>query len=237
MRQQALKQYLIFASMCFIVISEGCLIFLFLLFMKNSNFAIVDVETTGGSPYFSRIIEIGILRVEHGEVTSTFQSLINPEMPIPEFITRLTGITDAAVAKAPRFDDIKDSVLDMFENAVFVAHNVSFDYSFVKQEFKRVDYGFNSDRLCTVKLSRAFFPEHKHHNLSEIITRYNFSCANRHRAFDDAEVLWKFFQMLEEKFPQKQIEQAMAKATSKTRLGKTRSKQIIPSGIVYEPLE
>src|SRR5437016_805668 len=107
--------------------------------MKNYNFSIVDVETTGASARFGRIIEIGILRVEHGEVVNTFETLINPGMELSPFITKLTGISQKDLEPAPTFDDIKDEVLELLTDAVFVAHNVAFDYGFIKQEFKRVD--------------------------------------------------------------------------------------------------
>lgn len=163
--------------------------------LDSTNFTIVDVETTGGSPFFSRIIEVGLLRVERGEVVEKYQTLINPETEIPEFISRMTGITDAKVACKPKFADIAEDLLSKFEDAIFVAHNVGFDYSFLKEEFRRAGLIFNSDRLCTVRLSRALYKEHKHHNLSAIIERYNFECDNRHRAFDDAKVLWDFLQL------------------------------------------
>lgn len=164
--------------------------------IDTANFTIVDVETTGGSPYFNRIIEIGILRVERGEVVTKYQTLINPLMELPEFITKLTGLRDEDLFNAPTFDEVKDEILELFEDSVFVAHNVGFDYDFIQEEFRRVGYGFDAQQLCTVRLSRALFPNEKHHNLGALIERYKFEPANRHRAFDDAQVLWDFLQML-----------------------------------------
>ncbi|HEX3099886.1 MAG TPA: 3'-5' exonuclease [Patescibacteria group bacterium] len=162
--------------------------------LSDKNFTIVDVETTGGSPFFNRVIEIGLLRVEKGEVVEEYKTLINPEMDIPEFITNMTGITAQAVANAPTFAELADEILSKFEDSIFVAHNSQFDYGFLKEEFRRLDYSFNMPQLCTVRLSRALYPEHKHHNLTALIERYEFECANRHRAFDDAKVLWDFLQ-------------------------------------------
>jgi DNA polymerase III subunit epsilon len=162
--------------------------------LLEKNFTIVDVETTGGSPFFNRVIEVGLLRVEKGEVVEEYQTLLNPEMDIPEFITNLTGITPAAVASAPTFAELADEILAKFEDAIFVAHNSQFDYGFLKEEFRRLGYGFDMQQLCTVRLSRALYKEHKHHNLTALIERYQFECANRHRAFDDAKVLWDFLQ-------------------------------------------
>lgn len=162
--------------------------------LAQKNFTIVDVETTGGSPFFNRVIEIGLLRVERGEVVEEYQTLLNPEMPIPEFISKLTGITEEDVAAAPTFAELADEILSKFDDAIFVAHNSQFDYGFLKEEFRRLGYGFTMPQLCTVRLSRALYKEHKHHNLSAIIERYEFECENRHRAFDDAKVLWDFLQ-------------------------------------------
>lgn len=177
--------------------------------MHDQTFTIVDVETTGGSPFFSRVIEVGVLRVEHGEVVRTFETLVNPGVPIPEFITTMTGIADSDVADAPTFNDIKDTLIELFEGSIFVAHNVNFDYSFLQEEFRRVNYGFNADKLCTVRLSRTLYPEYKRHNLSEIISRFNFICQRRHRALDDAKVLWDFLQVVFATFPKEDVERVV----------------------------
>lgn len=171
----------------------------------QNNFTIVDVETTGGSPFFSRIIEVGLLRVEHGEVIQEFQTLVNPGQEIPEFITKMTGISDADVAYAPTFADIAEELIEYFRNSIFVAHNAQFDYGFLREEFRRVGFGFITPRLCTVRLSRTLFREHKHHDLSSIIERYGFEVEKRHRAFDDAKVLWDFLQFLRINTPQDEL--------------------------------
>lgn len=205
--------------------------------MLSKNFSIIDVETTGSSPRFGRIIELGILRVEKGEVVETFETLVNPGMALPPFITELTGIKEKDLVKAPAFDDIKDEVIELLRDSVFVAHNVAFDYGFVKQEFKRSDYVFNSERLCTVKLSRSLYPEYKRHNLTELINRFEFECKRRHRALDDAKVLWNFMEMVNGKFEKRDVYAAMIKAMTRTR-GKKTSKKIAPADalISYEPV-
>lgn len=182
--------------------------------MIGQTFTIVDVETTGASAKAGRIIEIGALRVERGEVVRTYTSLINPGQPIPEFITGMTGIREADVLGAPTFEEVADEVLELFEGSTFVAHNAAFDYGFLKEEFRRVGYGFSLPRLCTVRLSRAVFPEHRRHNLTALIERHGFSCENRHRAFDDAEVLWQFLQMLEKAVPREDLEKHLKRLTS-----------------------
>lgn len=177
--------------------------------LQEKNFTIVDVETTGGSPFFNRVIEIGLLRVEKGEVVERFETLLNPEMPIPEFITQMTGITEAAVAAAPTFAEMADEILAKFNDAIFVAHNSQFDYGFLKEEFRRLGYGFNMQQLCTVRLSRALYKEYKHHNLTAIIERYEFECQNRHRAFDDAKVLWDFLQYVQANVDEKALQKVL----------------------------
>ena len=183
----------------------------------EKNFTIVDVETTGGSPFFNRVIEIGLLRVEKGEVVEEYQTLINPGMEIPEFITKMTGITEAAVSVAPTFAELADEILSKFEDAIFVAHNSQFDYGFLKEEFRRLGYGFVVPQLCTVRLSRALYKEYKHHNLSAIIERFEFECKNRHRAFDDAKVLWDFLQHSQKNLEPSVFLKAMRQALSGPR--------------------
>ncbi len=204
--------------------------------IHQHNYTIVDVETTGGSPYWNRVIEIGILRVERGEIVAKYQTLLNPERELPEFITKLTGITDSDLITAPKFEDVKDEILELFEDSIFVAHNVGFDYEFIRQEFRRAGYGFNAEQLCTVRLSRALFPKEKHHNLGAIIERFEFSPKNRHRAFDDAQVLWDFMQSLETKIASdvllKAYERTLKKIPPKKQA--TMSDEVV---VEYVPLE
>ncbi len=197
--------------------------------LDSNNFTIIDVETTGGSPFFSRIIEVGLLRVEHGEVVESYQTLINPLQEIPEFISKMTGIKDKDVNNSPTFSEVADELLAKFEDAIFVAHNVSFDYGFIKEEYRRLGYGFSADRLCTVRLSRALFREYKHHNLTALVERYGFEMKNRHRAFDDAKVLWDFLQMLQKDMPE-QLDKTMKQLVSKTRY---KTKKPLPE-VFYE---
>ena len=154
----------------------------------------LDIETTGASARYSRITEIGALRVEDHKVVATFKQLVNPEEPIPPFITRMTGISNDMVWEAPTFRGIADDLELFLSDALFVAHNVNFDYSFIKAEYARIGNTFNMDRLCSVQLSRKLYPEHRSHKLDKIIERMGIDVINRHRALDDAEVIWKFFQ-------------------------------------------
>lgn len=157
------------------------------------NLAFVDIETSGSSTQFDRIIEIGIVRVENNVVTKTYETLLNPDTYVSPFIESLTGITTKDLENAPTFYEVKDEILEMLSDSIFVAHNVRFDYGFLKSEFKRNLTPFTAKQFCTVKLSRTLFPEQKQHNLDAIINRFGFACANRHRALGDATVLWDFY--------------------------------------------
>lgn len=199
--------------------------------LDDKNFTIVDIESTGGSPFFSRIIEVGLLRVQRGEVVEEFQTLINPGIEIPEFITNMTGISEKDLVGKPTFSDIAEDLLSKFEDSIFVAHNVNFDYGFLKEEFRRAGLSFNIDRLCTVRLSRALYKEHKHHNLTAIIERFNFECLNRHRAFDDAKVLWDFLQHSHKEVEGEEFIKALKQATTKSRI---QQPKLIVDELTYE---
>ncbi len=147
----------------------------------NRTFAIVDVETSGMSAVFNRVIEIGILRIENGHCVETYRTCVNPGRAIPQWITTLTGIQQQELEGAPLFEDIIDDVERLLGGAIFVAHNASFDYSFIQNEFKHMGRKFSAKRLCTVRLSRALFPRAKHHDLSSLIERHGFVCESRHR--------------------------------------------------------
>jgi DNA polymerase-3 subunit epsilon len=162
--------------------------------MQHRPFVFLDIETTGASPAFARITEIGAVRVENGLVVARFSRLVNPEQPVPAFITRLTGITDEMLWEAPSFSAIAAELEDFLTGAVFIAHNVQFDYSFLKAEFDRLQRPFVVDRFCTARLSRRLYPTQRRHNLDTILTVHGISVKNRHRALDDAEALFEFFQ-------------------------------------------
>lgn len=160
--------------------------------------AIVDLETTGMSALYGRIIEIGILRVEGGELRKTYSTLVNPECYVHPMIEQLTGISSSDVERAPSFTSIAREVSRLLSGAVFVAHNARFDYGFLKAEFARTGRDFSPRCLCTMKLSRRLFPGHRHHDLSSLIERHGLSCADRHRALGDARAVYEFLQRVEQ---------------------------------------
>jgi len=168
--------------------------------MQGRPLVFVDVETTGGMAQSSRILEIGALRVENGRVVTQVNQVLDPEEPVPGWITRLTGIEPHETSGQPRFAELGTCLTELFHDAVFVAHNVNFDYSFFQEEFRRLGQTFQADKLCTVRLSRALYPGERSHRLDEVIRRHGYEVANRHRAYDDAEVLHKFYYDSLEKF-------------------------------------
>ncbi len=149
-------------------------------------YAVVDLETTGTSAQHGRITEIALYLFDGNEITDSFVSLVNPECSIPYFITRLTGISDQMVANAPRFCEIARKVVEMTENKIFVAHNVSFDYNFLREEFRRLGYDYRRERLCTVSLSRKIFPGYGSYSLGNICQALGIENIHRHRAAGDA---------------------------------------------------
>ena len=140
------------------------------------------------------MIEIGILRIEDGICTETYRTFLDPQRALSPWITKLTGITESDLEGAPLFAEVADDVARLLKDAIFVAHNVAFDYAFIKGEFARIDRFFEASCLCTVRLSRLLSPRAKRHNLSAVIRRHKLSCESRHRAFDDAHALWQFIQ-------------------------------------------
>jgi DNA polymerase-3 subunit epsilon len=162
--------------------------------MMQRPLVFLDIETTGGSPLSSHITEIGALRVEDGKVVGKFSQLVNPEQHVPSFITKMTGISDDMLWDAPLFRSIAADLELFLDGAIFIAHNVNFDYSFIKAAFNEMGSKFNMDRLCTARLSRSLYPDQRRHNLDTIIARHGFVVNDRHRAFDDAQVLFEFYQ-------------------------------------------
>jgi DNA polymerase-3 subunit epsilon len=187
----------------------------------------VDIETDGMNHQRGHVIEVAALRIENGEVVDEFTSLVNPQTEIPYFITNLTGITTRDVQDAPVFSDIAERLLEIMDGAVFVAHNVRFDYSFLKQEFRRLGLDFEPRQLCTVKLSRALYPEEKSHKLASLIERHNFTYSARHRAYDDAHILWQFLTHATTAFTADVITEAVTRQLRQPSIPKHLDKQDI----------
>ncbi len=163
------------------------------------KFAIVDIETTGGNAFRDRITEIAIYLHDGEKIIDEFTSLINPECSIPPFITRLTGIDDQMVENAPKFYEVAKQIIQITDGAVFVAHNASFDYGFIRESYKSLGFNFNRDHLCTVKLSRKIIPGFRSYSLGNLCSNLNIQIQNRHRAQGDAFATVKLFELLIQK--------------------------------------
>lgn len=161
--------------------------------MTHRPIVFVDVETTGFSPRDGRVIEIGAVRVEDGRVVDTYSELLDPGMDVSWQTTMVTGISSGDVFGKRQFRAILDEFETFLSGAMFAAHNVSFDYGFLREEFARNGSRLSLDRFCTAKLSKKLYPEHRSHSLDSVITRHGYSVANRHRALDDAMVITQFF--------------------------------------------
>lgn len=159
-------------------------------------YAIIDIETTGLSPVNDRVIEIAIFIHDGNKIIDEYSTLINPERFISPSITRITGITNEMVEKAPKFWEVAKDIVIHTEGKSFVAHNASFDYNFIRNEFKSLGYDFKRDRLCTVKLSRKIIPNHKSYSLGKICSDLGIIIDGRHRAAGDALATVKLFEYL-----------------------------------------
>jgi DNA polymerase-3 subunit epsilon len=152
------------------------------------EFVAVDVETTGLRPLQHRIIEIGMVRYRSGAEVERFESLVNPERPIPKFIKKLTGITDEMVADAPRFVDLADGVVEFIGDATMLGHNVGFDIGFLNGELKRLGRAhFINDRIDVMGLAMRLLPELRRPNLDKVALAVGLNPRNVHRAGIDAE--------------------------------------------------
>ncbi len=181
--------------------------------LRGMDLAVVDVETSGGTAAFDRIIEVAVLRIRGGDVIDSFATLVNPERPVSGFIEDLTGIRNWDLRRAPAFADIKDELFRYFQDAVFVAHNAGFDYDFLKEEFERQGLTLSVARICTMRLSRTLYPQFRKHSLDALIERFEFSCPDRHRALGDALILRQFLRVVMDRFPEEKIMKAIRKVT------------------------
>ncbi len=199
------------------------------VFTFDQPLAIVDIETTGVSPVRNKIIDIAIIRIENGVVVETLNTVVDPGRYIPPAIIEMTGIKEEDLRAAPTFNDISHDVLGLLEGAVFVAHNVRFDYSFIKSEFNQLGMRFSSKRLCTVALSRALYPKEQRHDLTTIIDRFGFVCEDRHRALPDAQVLVDFLTHSQNNFEHIDLKQKIQKVLGTSRVPLNLPSEVIPS--------
>ena len=186
--------------------------------MKNQEYAIVDIETTGGNATHSRITEIAIVIHDGEKVIDRWETLVNPQKEIPPAIFALTGITNEMVSTAPVFDMISDTVLELLSDRVFVAHNVNFDYSFVRHELERAGLKWTAKKLCTVRAARKIRPGLLSYSLGRLCDSLNINLDNRHRAGGDADATAILFSRLLEWDTDKEIDKMIKKTAPDQRL-------------------
>lgn len=150
------------------------------------QFAVVDIETTGGFPQQHGITEIAIVLHNGKAIEGKFETLINPYQPIPPFIAGMTGISNAMVAVAPSFKEVAGKIHNLLKNRVFVAHNVNFDFSFVKYHLQQAGFDLQTPKLCTIRLGRKVFPGFRKYGLGHLCRELGIEIENRHRAGGDA---------------------------------------------------
>jgi len=167
--------------------------------IKYDNFVVVDLETTGLDPTADRIIEIGAVRYQDGQEKEVFETLVNPDIPIPDFITKLTGITDKDVSKSPKIDDVFDTLVSFLGNSPIIGHQVNFDAAFIEYQFRNKYNDFSNwdnesqrfkylsnIRTDTLFLSRIFLPFLQRFKLGTVASYFGINLERAHRAIDDA---------------------------------------------------
>ena len=187
------------------------------------EFAVVDIETTGSTPQSAGITEIAIVIHNGVEVTGKYVTLINPRHKIPPFIVNMTGISDEMVAGAPLFEEVAPQIFNLLNGRVFVAHNVSFDYSFVHYLLGRSGFQWSAPKLCTIKLSRRVFPGLEKYGLGSLTRDLGIRIEGRHRAWGDAAATAQVLTMAIEKEGMQPIHNLLAKKEA-------RKKKVIPPG-------
>jgi len=160
------------------------------------TYAILDIETTGGSTEKEAITEIAVFRYDGNKVIDQFSSLVNPECPIQPFVVKLTGINNKMLRKAPKFYEIAKRLVEITDGCVIVAHNAAFDYRVLRKEFSRLGYKFERPTLCTVETSRALIPDMPSYSLGKLCRSLHIPMSDRHRATGDARATLELFKLL-----------------------------------------
>lgn len=180
------------------------------MFVTLPNYVVLDLETTGGTPLHDRITEIALIRFEYGLETDRWETLVNPGTSIPPFISHLTGITNEMVKDAPTFEEVAHKLYSYIEGAVLAAHNVRFDHGFLKSEFRRLGAMLRQKVMCTVKLSRKLYPQHRSHSLDAIMHRHGLVTHARHRAMGDVELLVAYLELAKRELGEMRVLETVA---------------------------
>lgn len=181
-------------------------------------YAVLDIETTGGQFNEEGITEIAIYKFDGHQIVDQLISLVNPQKEIQPFVVKLTGINSAMLRLAPKFYELAKRIIEITEDCVLVAHNASFDYRVLRNEFSRLGYDYQKDTLCTVELAQKLLPEMPSYSLGKLVRNLGIPLADRHRAHGDALATLKLFQLLLSKDTEKTILTSMIKSDIKTGL-------------------
>ncbi|MFK8059987.1 MAG: exonuclease domain-containing protein [Polaribacter sp.] len=189
-------------------------------------YAILDIETTGGKFNEEGITEIAIYKFDGHKVVDQFISLVNPEIPIQEFVVKLTGINNKMLRNAPKFYEVAKRIIEITSDCILIAHNTAFDYRILSTEFDRLGYEFNRNTLCTVELSQALILDQPSYSLGKLTRALGIPITDRHRASGDALATVELFKLLLEKDINKTIIQSSIKYFDR-RLQKQKLRNLI----------
>ena len=168
-------------------------------------YAVLDIESTGGAFGKEAIMEIAVYRYDGDEVVDQVISLVHPHRPIQKFVSKMTGITEKMLVRAPRFHEIAKRLIEVTDDAVLVGHNVEFDYRMLRQEFARLGYEYERKTLDTIELAQELIPGLPAYGLEKIGKELGLNRANKHRADSDARATLELFRILQEKDHEKKI--------------------------------
>lgn len=162
----------------------------------DTTYCVLDLETTGFSATTEKITEVGIMKMQNGEVVDSFSCFVNPQKHIPQRVSEVTNITDEMVADAETIDEVFPKILDFIKDSVIVAHNAGFDVGFLKQTAKNLGYEFDYTYLDTLSLAKDLFPEYKKYKLGKIAENLGIKVEVAHRALDDVDTTVKVFKVM-----------------------------------------
>jgi DNA polymerase III epsilon subunit family exonuclease len=199
-------------------------------------YAVIDLEATGGKPGTERIIEVAIFMFDGRRIVDQFITLVKPDVPIPPFVQKLTGIREHDVRTAPQFHEVAKRIVQMTEGAVFVAHNAPFDYRILREEFARLGFDYQRVVLDTIPLAERFLPGMPAYGLSTLCAELNISHTRKHRADGDARATVQLLQILLDKDREKYIEGVYLKqpaATGRHKFSDQIARYVKTVGIYY----
>lgn len=165
----------------------------------NTSFIVVDLETTGLNPKLDKIIEIGAIRIEDGQIVATFEQLVNPGMHLSEHVEELTGITDKDLERAPYIEDVLPKFIVFAGDLPFIGHKIVFDFSFLKRAAVNQGYTFEKMGVDTLRIARCFLPQEESKKLPDLCQKFVIP-HKAHRALSDVEATWALYQQLVQSF-------------------------------------